>query len=193
MMRAERGTVLFIALIVLVAMMLAGVALMRSVGSGTILAGNLTFKRAATSAGDYGIELGRKWLQDNGNALLATNAANGYYAHWGAGNTFDPATHDWAASSGPFPGVAPEARGRRDPQGNLVRFVIHRMCDPSLDGAAADPVKCTVGAGATSGISLSNSHYQHKALTGGSAPYYRITARVDGPKQTLSFVQAIVQ
>jgi Tfp pilus assembly protein PilX len=40
-----RGAVLFIALIVLVAMTLAGIAIMRSVDTATLIAGNLAFKQ----------------------------------------------------------------------------------------------------------------------------------------------------
>ena len=55
-MRREQGVVLFIALIVLVAMSLAGIALMRSVDTGILIAGNLGFRQNATHVGDLGIE-----------------------------------------------------------------------------------------------------------------------------------------
>jgi Tfp pilus assembly protein PilX len=53
--RAQQGVVLFIALIVLVAMSLAGIALMRSVDTNVLIAGNLAFRQGATMAGDWGI------------------------------------------------------------------------------------------------------------------------------------------
>jgi Tfp pilus assembly protein PilX len=52
----QRGAILFIALIVLVAMTLAGIALMRSVDTNVLIAGNLAFRQGATAAGDYGVE-----------------------------------------------------------------------------------------------------------------------------------------
>ncbi|MCE3000272.1 MAG: hypothetical protein LW892_10630, partial [Betaproteobacteria bacterium] len=52
----ERGVVLFTALIVLVAMTLAGIALMRRVDSGTLIAANQAFRQAATHIADLGIE-----------------------------------------------------------------------------------------------------------------------------------------
>src|SRR3954469_13437461 len=52
----ERGVVLFIALIVLVALMLASVSLVRSVDTANIIAGNLAFKQASVQAADFGIE-----------------------------------------------------------------------------------------------------------------------------------------
>ena len=49
---------LLAALIVLVAMSLAGLALMRGVDTGTLIASNLAFKQSATAAGDLGVVAG---------------------------------------------------------------------------------------------------------------------------------------
>jgi Tfp pilus assembly protein PilX len=46
--RRQRGAILFIALIVLVAMSLAGIALMRSVDTNVLIAGNLAFRQSAS-------------------------------------------------------------------------------------------------------------------------------------------------
>ena len=48
--RAQRGVVLFIALIAMVVMSLAGVALIRSVDTTGSVAGNLAFREASTPA-----------------------------------------------------------------------------------------------------------------------------------------------
>ena len=53
---AERGVVLFIALLVMVALSLAGIALIRSADTATIVAGNLAFKQAAAAAVDRSVE-----------------------------------------------------------------------------------------------------------------------------------------
>ena len=60
--RSQRGVVIFIALIVLVAMTLAGIAMMRSSGSAMLTAGNLGFRQNATASGDLGLETARTWL-----------------------------------------------------------------------------------------------------------------------------------
>jgi hypothetical protein len=52
----ERGVVMFIALLVMVALSLAGIALIRSSDTATVVAGNLAFKQAAASAVDRSIE-----------------------------------------------------------------------------------------------------------------------------------------
>lgn len=51
----QRGVVLLIALIILVAMTLAGIGMMRSVDTGSVIAGNLAFKQATLLASDRGI------------------------------------------------------------------------------------------------------------------------------------------
>ena len=52
----ERGVVLFIALIVMVAMSLAAIALMRSVDTTSAVIGNLAFRQASILPANYGIE-----------------------------------------------------------------------------------------------------------------------------------------
>jgi hypothetical protein len=56
---------LFVALIVLVAMSLAGIALMRSVDTNVLIAGNLAFRQGATARGDWGVEDARTWITAN--------------------------------------------------------------------------------------------------------------------------------
>src|SRR5258708_2426886 len=57
----QRGTILIIALIVLVAMTLAGIATMRSVDTATITAGNIGLRQASVNAADQGIQARVTW------------------------------------------------------------------------------------------------------------------------------------
>ena len=52
----QRGVVMFIALLVMVALSLAGIALIRSADTATIVSGNLAFKQAAVYAVDRSVE-----------------------------------------------------------------------------------------------------------------------------------------
>src|SRR3979409_247376 len=78
--RRQQGVVLLIALIVLVAMTLAGIGMMRSIDTGTMVAGNIGFRQAAVATGDGGIETAITWLQVNAGSLTADNTAMGYYS-----------------------------------------------------------------------------------------------------------------
>ena len=141
--RAQRGAVLFIALIVLVAMSLAGLALMRGVDTGTLIASNLAFKQSATAAGDLGIEAGRGWLMSNGGPPLYVDIpGSAYYSTFqtnvdlvGGDPTKTPFDWGTAASAG------------TDAAGNQVSYVIQRLCELPGDPAS---VNCIRASGATS-------------------------------------------
>src|SRR5205085_9046646 len=76
----QSGVVLLIALIVLVAMTLAGIGMLRSIDTGTLVAGNIGFRQATVATGDSGIELARTWLLNNINSLNADQPSAGYYS-----------------------------------------------------------------------------------------------------------------
>jgi Tfp pilus assembly protein PilX len=175
---AQQGVVLFIALIVLVAMTLAGLAMMRSVDTNNLIAGNLAFKNAAASAGDAAIESARAWLTTKTPGQLEADQA-GYFANWQPG--FDAKTFDWLAGAN-LVGV--------DNYGNTIYYVAHRMCNESAKSIdATDCVKvATVSVGSTKG----GSSYGSAPLAGTSLVFYRITAKIDGPKFTTSYIQAFV-
>ena len=65
--------VLFFALIALVVMSLAAVALIRSVDTSTMIAGNLAFKQSATTSGDSGVEGAITALTADQAAMKAAN------------------------------------------------------------------------------------------------------------------------
>lgn len=175
----QRGVVLFIALIVLVAMSLAGLAVMRSVDTNVLIAGNLAFRNAAVSASDAGIEAAREWLGGQSSGALINNQIPGYYANWQ--ENFNPSAFDWAAES---------ALVGNDGNGNEIRYIVHRMCKESGKNInATDCFKISVaGQGSTKG----GGSYGQTPLSGSAQPYYRITARVAGPRGTVSYVQAFL-
>jgi Tfp pilus assembly protein PilX len=196
--RSQRGVVIFIALIVLVAMTLAGIAMMRASGSAMLTAGNLGFRQTATASGDLGLERARAWLSLQGPVPLELrNPAQGYYATWNdkepfvAGEVFDPLL--WGASNWNNPGRAIQVNnGAFDAAGNKVSYVIHRMCAvpgaTSGTGAPANQECVTVSDPGKGGPKEAGQ----VALTGTSQVYFRVTARIEGPKNTVSYVQTMV-
>jgi type IV pilus assembly protein PilX len=176
----QRGVVLIIALIVLVAMTLAGVGMMRSVDTNSLIAGNLAFKNAATGAGDAALESARSWLQtQTAGTLEENNAALGYFANWQP--TFAPGLFDWNGSS--------KLVGT-DPSGNTLSYVVHRMCNES--GKSINATDCAKVAKSQVGVSKGTPAYGLKTPKATALVFYRITARITGPKYTVSYVQAFV-
>ena len=192
--RAQHGVVLFISLIVLVAMSLAGIALMRSVDSGVMIAGNLAFKQGTTLAADSGVEAARTALgtiaAGTGSPLWTSIPASAYYASLPAGDPDYTGTdanktaYNWTATNNSVSvaGIAGVTE---------TRYVIHRMC-----AAEGDPAGTTCARGTASSTSTASQTVRDAAgaanFTVSSAQYYRVTTRVTGPRNTKSFVEVIV-
>jgi type IV pilus assembly protein PilX len=194
MRRAQQGVVLFIALIVLVAMSLAGIALMRSVDTNVLIAGNLAFRQSNTMFGDTGVEAGRAWLSANAGSLNSNQPGGNlhYWANYQLGVDFIGATADttddynWAQAAtvaAPDPAFS-------------ISYVIHRLCGgtgaPSDAGAKCMQASAGGGSGSSGLGTKGVVSYGVQALPGTSTIFYRVTVRVRGPRNTLSYVQAIL-
>ncbi len=176
---------LIIALIVLVAMTLAGLAMVRSVDVSSRIAGNLAFREASTHAADMGIEIGRKWLMSTTDDLTGRVTPQ-YYATWEM-VAFDPTTFAWDDTT--------SSAEVTDAAGNRVRYVIHRMCENTGPSGTAGCV--TAPGGASQGNSqriVGAGEFQCIAGTCASSsnPYYRITARAVGPRNAVTYVQTVI-
>src|SRR3989475_9484042 len=112
----QSGTILIIALIVLVAMTLAGIATMRSVDTATITAGNIGLRQASVNAADQGIQAGVNWLTANlGPTLINDNhqsgtASKGYFSSVPANDPDWYETLNWS-EAGQWDNSNPHARG----------------------------------------------------------------------------------
>jgi type IV pilus assembly protein PilX len=73
--RRQGGIVLFVALIALVILSLAGIGFMRSVDTASLLAGNMAFNRAAVAASDGGMEEARIQLATLDNTTVTGKCA----------------------------------------------------------------------------------------------------------------------
>lgn len=177
----QDGMVLLIALIMLIAMTMAGLAMMRSIGAGVGISGNLAFKQTATSVADFGIEQARSWLTSPVRTiddLKADVVAEGYYATWNLG--FSPQNYNWSNS---------KLVTANDGTGNEIRYVIHRLCETN-NLAPNEPLqKCatltTPGSGGSKTGDATN-------LSTSIQPYFRVTSRVKGPRNTVSYVQVVM-
>jgi type IV pilus assembly protein PilX len=192
--RAQRGAVLFISLIVLVAMSLAGLAMMRGVDTGAQIANNLAFKQGATMAGDAGVEAARTWLLNNPGATLYNDqpgVANGvgYFATWQQGLDF---TNGDADTTNNFDWTTRAVALATDAAGNQASYVIHRMCDATGNPASINCIRVTNATGSTSSSSKGAAAFGSYAISSPSQAFFRITVRVIGPRNTVSYVQAVV-
>lgn len=197
-MRRQNGVVMLVALIVLVVMTMAGIALMRSMDTTNLIAGNMAFKQAATHTADAGVEAAIGWLEaNNSSGFLDNHTPNvGYTAATGNNSAYPLGEAFWTLMkpSGvcylPIAGgVCSTAPGVANTSGNTMGFMIQRLCSSAGNRNGAG---CSIVTGTTV-TSGSNEGAGEDQLTGVStALYYRITVRVVGPRNAVSYVQSIV-
>lgn len=204
MIKQQRGVVLFIALIALVIMSLAAVALIRSTDTNTLITGNLAFKQAATTSADAGVEAaitalttvrdsaangGKNVLNDATHTFNITNttAQPGYFS------SADPTLNLTAAATWSTAGNAVSLA--QDASGNTVQYIIQRMC--RTPNVAIQNAGCLFSSAAEdkSGQQIplpQNICSGPGCPVAGQTPQLRVTVRVAGPKNAVSFVQAFV-
>jgi type IV pilus assembly protein PilX len=210
--KQQRGVVLFLALIAIVVMSLAAVALIRSVDTSTLIAGNLAFKQSATTSADAGIEAAialltvtrdsaananKNVLSDATHTFNITSTATrpGYYSNADpALDLFAAATWDNDINNSNNNSVNSVLVGT-DASGNKTRYVIQRMCRNA--NVAIQNADCLFSAGSedASGqqIPLPQTICSGTGCpVAGQTPQIRITTRVTGPRNTVSYVQAFV-
>ena len=211
----QRGLVMVIALLVLVAMSLAAVALVRSVNTGSQIAGNLGFRQDATANADRvtqeAIAMLYAKLVANPDSLNNNLASDGYYASQPA--SLDPtgnartgvatrALIAWDSSyCGTYPSDGhascshkPKASTATLTDGNSAAFIVLRMCE------TAGSVDVSTTQCATTSASVANTcqgavNYENegKCPSGaGVTPYYRVLVRTQGPRNTTSYTETIV-
>jgi len=205
----ERGVVLFMTLMVLVIMSIAGLALLRGVDSTTLVANNVGFKQGALIAAD-------KAVQDAANLIVGGTLgggisdlpAAGFYAtpyvpptiaarnaaiDWTGKVTPADGTDDvdWGAASASSP-IRASAWSAMDSSGNKYSYIIHRLCDTT--GPTSVPNSCATSTSTTAavGSTRTGAAYGTAPLTVTTQVYYRITVKVLGPRNTTSYAQAFL-
>lgn len=197
--RRQSGFVMIIVLIALAIMSMAAIGLMRTVSSSASIAGNLAFEQAAATSADQAVETAVTWLENNsgqtssstastcstGTSVLACDQASHGYA---ATRTDPGSTQSWSqlwtqlASAG-YTAI----QLSQDSSGNTAAYLIQRMCAStgdasSTNGCGSSPLTVNTGGSKKSGCTQTSS----------TQVYYRITVKVSGPRNTVSFTQAMV-
>src|SRR5438876_6542902 len=176
----QRGVVVLIALVAMLALGYAGAALMRSVDATTAITGNIGLSQAAMLATDAAIE----------NAVAAL-----FERHLVADPANDVETQSYYASRQPqedargvpyrlqqLASYADDARIIDAGNGNVVRYLIERMCTGS-GPAIRETCALTPAIDAAAPGTVTNPEPP-------PVPLYRQTIRVDGPAGTIVFAQA---
>ncbi len=188
---AQRGVVLIVALVVLVAMSLGGIAIMRSVDTSTLIAGNMAFKQRTLRGAEAGIEAAINWVNANGAALNTDSSGPGQSGYYSSVSPTDRFKWELASSWDNAKLVGTDAAG------NTVHYMIHRMCSMPGVGISAANQLCATDAG--SGGTNFEKPGEGASNVGGGTPftarskmYLRITVRSAGPRNAVSYLQAMI-
>lgn len=190
--RSQSGVVLFIALIVMVALSIAGIALIRSVDTGLSVVGNLGFRQASIPPSTWAVENAISAMFEAKKIdLEKVDATNNYYPYRyeikNAGKTEDTMGVPYHLQ-GESPSNYPSGfQKTADGAGNTIRYVIERMC---LDEGPATAANCDMSppkkSEATTAMELTKPDLVR-------VPFYRLSVRVDGPNNTTTYAQAMLR
>lgn len=200
-----RGAGLVIALVVLTLMSVAALALVRSVATSQLVAGNFAFRQAAVLAADGGAEAAVAWLtaRRDSATLFGDQPTAGYYASLlpgidltGTGGDGATAAIDWDADGCQArPGLRclqPSPATGPDPAGHRIRYLIQRLCRRAGSPDAAANSCLLARSGAASGTRDQLSYGSASRFQPDDAVYYRITVHARGPRNTTAFTQTLV-
>ncbi|MFD0914600.1 hypothetical protein [Methylophilus luteus] len=211
----QQGLVLFFALLALAVMSIASVALIRSVDTNALLSGNMVFRQTASATSNVALE----GITENiSKKVSLVNSINhypqlGYYATCSQFDTQPNAlicdgnrltTMAWDNSNSSLvPSQTDgndEIRNGIDRQGNEIRYVVERMCSYSnaevnAGSAKLDVSRCLMASASGCNDGSYNDVNMSKMKDcpdKSSSPLYRLTLRIAGPKNTLTFMQSFI-
>ena len=194
----QRGVVLFVALIAMVILSLAGLALMRSIDESTGVAGNLAFRHSSMNPVNQSIEeaiaaiFKQKTLPDQ----IADHPANNYFAELQPGESKSgvPAVLQgtYSAMLTAYTGAGLTAAPYTDAvSGAEVRYVVERVCNfpaktqPEIIGHCDILPPKVPNAGTDNKV---------KPIPLPPIPIFRVTVRADIPNtNATSYAQAFVR
>lgn len=193
----QHGFVLFMTLVTLVLLTISGLAMMRAMESGLSAAGNIAFRQAASRVADTAIEDALAWLVSNSGTVTLEAAADdtdGHAIYIPSAAAFDPVSYDWEG------GESHHMTATDKIAGYDVYYVIHRMaqaagaCKSATDNSYCMYAPASGATGTTAeGSSQSGGSTYAGFITGTTGlVYYRVTVKVSGPRNNVSYVQAFL-
>jgi hypothetical protein len=184
--RRQAGLALPIMLIMLAVMLVSSIYLLKASTSTTLTTSNLAYDSALSKEADLGVHKAFEWLSGlvDKSVLYNNIAGSGYVA------TLDPT---WTVSTAAF--WTGSVTLPPDNSGNVIEYVIHRMCSfPGAYGNAGQfcmqsVAKQNVAAPVQLGSSLASNA---PAYAGQPQLHYVITARIFGPRGGNVVTQSVV-
>lgn len=219
--RHQKGLSLIVVLLSLVTLAFASVALVRSIDTGTLVVGNLGFKKAATTSSDQPVDTAIAWLQTRlvGPTLYTDITASGQAYYATNIDALDPAGNsrpktgvaarpfvDWGGNScggcvaaGTCSTCIAPSSATTTTDGYTHRYLITRLCkctgDPNGNCADGSSNVCSVPITATVTASPKRGELKYGdnlRFSGTNSPFFRIIVRTEGPRNTASVTETYI-
>jgi type IV pilus assembly protein PilX len=183
----QRGVVLIFALIILLILAIGAVALVRSMNSSLLSAGNLAFRRDLVNQGEQAISTVMTEFKTQGPPLNGITTGSVVAANYsatilptnaqGVPNALLNATTfaTVGTTANEITGATPDVK---------IDYWIDRLC---VAGTVQPSIAACVQ---SSGLPLGGKAYENVAVAAPSATVYRISVRVTGPRNTQVFLQS---
>lgn len=171
----QTGASLITVIVIVLVLLIGAIAVLQSVESTSMVAGNMAFREATKQASDIAISQ----AVDDINSLSNPDTAvdNKYFPLRQAETGEVPNTVNWG-------NVAKTTVGNYD-----VQYVIERMCTGTLPVSSVSQCLTQVGYNTTGNGSGMNSQATSLATTD---IIYRVTIKTTGPKNTEAYTQVLV-
>jgi type IV pilus assembly protein PilX len=181
----QRGVILIFSLLVLLILAIGAVAVLRSVNTSLLSAGNLAFHRDLVNQAEQAVSSVMTEFKTNAPPLVGATTADSPAANYVS--TMLPSNAQgvplalldntaFAAvgtAGNDIPGATPDI---------TIRYIIDRLC--TVTGTASSP-NCVQSTGLPTGGTAN----RNTAVAPPSATIYRISVRVNGPRNTQAFLQ----
>jgi Tfp pilus assembly protein PilX len=189
----QRGVVLLYALIALVLLMISGLALVRGMRTSLLIGGDFALRRDLINQGEFGVASAEAMFE-SGGALGTSTARTASVSAANYSATILPTEPSGIPiallSDSAFGSVGVATNDISGTLGISIRYVIDRQCasagDPSTSNCMSFQTPCKAGAVGCGG---------HQQGGGAGRPLqavYRITVRVTGPQNTMTFLQTTI-
>lgn len=195
MRTTQQGIALFVSLIALVVITLSAISLVRVVDTSNIILGNMSFKSDTINASDVLIEQARSWIGTQSQVTLNNDGASGsgYYASADTSTGVNDSTTDFLGTATSTTSDNVNWDGLCNNCGSVVAHYSNGGTMINVNGmpAAYLIIRLCDQAGVTDFI-----NHCRGAVTGSTDStniYYRIITRVSGPRNTYSYIEAVVR
>jgi len=183
----QQGVVLIFSLIVLLILAIGAVALLRSVDTSLLSAGNLAFHRDLVNQGEQAVANVMTEFKTDGPPLGGATTGSMLTANYSA--TALPTNNQGVPlvllndAAFALVATAPDITGRT---GDVtIRYIIDRLCTATPLTVIASSSACVQ----STGLPIGGTANRNTAVAPPSATVYRVSVRVNGPRNTQAFLQ----